>query len=557
MFLTSRSIRSLAALSTGASLLGASAAFATGGSISISTPSLSLGASGLTQGLYASVWHVPPPPSLGGGKTSSGYASYGIPSPVSLTTAPSLTDVSNMESYINSSSFYSAASGVTYTLPNPSETFLNTNDGFQYNGGYWPTQKFLGGDAAGAAMTDGNPWYSSIIDQMGYIKVASAGAYTFNMKSADDAGAVYIGGTGITPTGNAGTGTQIVAASYNTNGIPASDGSATVTFSAAGYYPIEVMNYQQGGKAGFNLSVTGTTGQAASYYTTNAVASTVTPVAPAPTPSSAPAPTDEWNFANSTINGTSVSDIGTAGTAATAGTIVGSNAVVQNGALVTTSNNGGNGMSIPASTFANYKGSFSIALTFTRSTSDPANIWGSLMAFGDKGTGGSQDFIIFQPARQDGSGLSSMDVQSNGVGTMLAANNDQPTPEGQKIQEVLTYDASTNTASLYINGVLQMSGQPLVEAGQTSFSLANVADNTGTSSAPLTPLDGIGGLDPFGDPTTMASYYDLSIWNSALSASQVAGLAAAATPEPASLALMAVAMGGLALAARKRHGRTL
>jgi hypothetical protein len=533
-------------------LLGASAAFATGGSISISTPSLSLGASGLTQGLYASVWHVPPPPSLGGGKTSSGYASYGIPAPTG-TTAPTLSDVANVETYLNSGSYSSATTGVLYTLPATSETFLNTNDAFQYGGGYRPTREFFGADAAGAAITDGNPWYSSIVDQMGYIKVASAGTYNFNLSSADDAGAVYIGGTGITPSGHAGTGTQVVATSYNGSSIPAADGTASVTFSAAGYYPIEIMNYQQGGGAGFNLSVTGTSGQAASYYTTNAVASTVTPVAPAPTPSSAPAPTDEWNFAKSTINGTSVSDIGTAGTAATAGTITGTGVSVSGGALVTTNNGNGNGMSLPGSTFANYTGSFSIALTFNRSTSDPTNDWGSLMGFGTQGAPGS-NFILLQPQRADGSNLSSLGVQSNGVNTMLAANNDQATPMGQKIQEVLVYDAKTNTASLYINGVLQMSGTVLAEAGQPSFDLASVADAaTGTAS------DGIGGFGAFApnQPTTLASYYDLSTWNSALSASQVAGLAAAATPEPASLALMAVAMGGLALAARKRHGRTL
>jgi hypothetical protein len=536
----------IGAIASVASLLAASAAFATGGSIAISSaPSLSLGASGLTQGLYATVWHVPPPPTLGGSTSS-----YGMPSPVSFSTGPAITDVQNVESYINSSSFYSAASGTTYTLPAASETFVNTADTFNYNGGYDPTRYFLGADAAGAALNDGNPWYSSIIDQMGYIKVASAGTYNFNLANADDAAAVYIGGTGITPANNAGTGTQIVAASWDGKSIPSTDQTASVTFGSAGYYPIEIMNYQQGGGANMKLSITNSSNVAPSFYTTNTVASSVTPTPPTPTPAPAPAATDEWNFAASNVNGSTVADIGTAGSAASAGTIVGTGASVSNGALVTTSTNSGNGMSIPASTFANYTGSFSVAVTFTRSTTDPTNQWGSLMAFGDKGTGSGQNFIILQPQRQDGTNLSSMSVQSDGVNTMLTANNDQPTPEGQKIQEVLTFNSTTNTLSLYINGVLQETGTPLTTNGP--FSLASVADNTGTTSSPLTPQDGLGGLDSFGDPTTLANFYDLSIWNSALSANQVAGLAGVATPEPASLIIMAVAVGGLVLTARRR-----
>lgn len=558
MFLTSRSIRSLAALSTGASLLGASAAFATGGSISISTPSLSLGASGLTQGLYASVWHVPPPNQKSGSLPGGSTASYGIPAPIN--NAPGLSDITNVEGFLASSptgsGYYDSATGIVYKVPQPTETFLNTADTFHYTEpiDFPPTDQFLGADAAGAAMYDQNPWVSSAIDQMGYIKVASAGTYTFNMKSADDAGAVYIGDTGITPVGNAGTGTQVVAASYDGTTVPSSNQTASVSFSSAGYYPIEIMNYQQGGGAGFNLSITGTSGKAASYYTTTALASSVTPTPQSTaSPTTAPTPTDEWNFAKSSINGTTVSDIGTNGSSATAGTIIGTSAAVSGGALVVSNNASGNGLTVPGSTFANYTGSFTVSVTLNRSTNDPNNQWLSALAFGDKGTGGSQDFILLQPQRQDGSIYSSMLVQSNGLGTMMIQGNGQPMPKGQLLNEVLTYDASTNTLSLYINGVLQGVAQPSsgTTGGLKQLSLAAIADNVGTSSSPLTPLDGLGGVDSYGDQSMMAKYYDLSTWNTALSASQVAGLAAAATPEPASLALMAVAGCGLALLGRK------
>ena len=126
MFLSRSSILKLAAASTSATFLAASAAFATGGSITISSgPSLGLGSTGLTQGLYATVWHVAPSPSLGGGKTSAGYASYGIPAPTG-TTSPTLTDISNVESYIASGGYNDANTGEIYTLPAASETFLNT-----------------------------------------------------------------------------------------------------------------------------------------------------------------------------------------------------------------------------------------------------------------------------------------------------------------------------------------------------------------------------------------------------------------------------------------------
>jgi hypothetical protein len=553
---------SLLAMASAASLAAAGAAFATGGTINYSgAPSLSLGASGLTQGLYATVWHVQPPNQKSGSLPGGSTASYGIPSPI--TSAPGMSDITTVESYLatspTGSGYYDTASGVTYTLPQPTETFINTNDTFNYGlADQWsPTQQYLRADASGAAAFDGNPWVSSAIDQMGYIKVASAGSYTFNMKSADDAAAVYLGGSGITPTGNAGTGTQIVAQAYNSSTnttVPVSDGTATVNFSSAGYYPIEIMNYQQGGGAGLNLSITNSAGKAASFYTTDAVASSVTPTPQASSaPTTVPTPTDEWNFAQSQISGTTVSDIGTSGSAATAGTIVGTAANVSNGALVVSSNNSGNGMTVPGSTFANYTGNFTIAVSFDRSTSDSSTSWVSLMAFGDKGAGGSQNFIILQPQRQDGSIYSSMDIQSNGLGTMLIQANGQPTPKGQKIVEVLTYNASTNTASLYINGVLQMVGNPIsgTTGGLSKFSLAALADNVGTSSSPLTPQDGIGGVDSFGDPSSMASYYDLSTWDTALTGAQVAGLSAAATPEPASLATLALAVGGVLLASRK------
>ena len=115
---------SLLAMASAASLAAAGAAFATGGTINYSgAPSLSLGASGLTQGLYATVWHVQPPNQKSGSLPGGSTASYGIPSPI--TSAPGMSDITTVESYLatspTGSGYYDTASGVTYTLPQPTE----------------------------------------------------------------------------------------------------------------------------------------------------------------------------------------------------------------------------------------------------------------------------------------------------------------------------------------------------------------------------------------------------------------------------------------------------
>ena len=550
------STRRLALLSAGVSLLGAATAFGAGpgGSISISSaPALSLGAGGLSQGLVASLWHVGNPGAKGSGQ-------YGIPG-TGFGPSPSLSDVQDVEQYI-SGSYSNANTGQIWGAPAPSYSFLNTADTFSYTGGNGtPTNAFLGSDANGAAKYDVSYWQTSMIDQMGYIKIAAPGTYTFNMSQADDAGAVYLGGTGITPTGNAGTGTLVVANGYantassanpSTTGgyIPTTDSTASVTFSNAGYYPIEVMNYQQGGGAGLNFSVTAPSGGAAvGYYTTTAAASAVTSLA-TPAPATPPTPTDEWNFAKSAISGSTVSDIGTAGSASTAGTIVGTGNTISGGALVTSNSGSGNGMSVPGSTFANYTGDFTISVTFNRSPSDPSNNFSTVMSMGTKGNQAS-NWIIVHPDRGNSPHLSTFETQTSGSDLALSASNGLSNPTGQLTQEVLVYSASTNTLSLYINGVLQMFGSPLLGGTNRAMSLAVLADPSGATAS-----DGLGGLDPFTDPTTLASYYDLSTWNSALTAGQVAGLyAATPVPEPGVVALLGLGAMGMLLVSRRRKAR--
>lgn len=535
------STRRLALLSAGVSLFGAATAFGVGGSITVSSsPSLSLGAAGLTQGLVGTIWHVLP----NGG---AGSGSYGLPA----ANDPTLADSTTMETLINSGSYANATTGVTYTLPSPAETFLNTKDTFNYSSpyeqqSYLPTSAFLGADAAGAAATDQSAWTNSIVDQMGYIRIASAGTYSFKLSNGDDIATVFVGGTGITPSGNAGTGTQLVAASYDNNKIPTSNYTASVTFGSAGYYPIEIMNYQEAGGAGMGLSVTAPSGGTApTYWTTNALASSVTPTPTPPVASTPPTPTNEWNFAKSTINGSAVSDIGTAGSAVTAGTIIGSDTSVTGGQLVTTSNNSGNGMTVPGSTFANYTGSFTVAVTFTRNANDPTANWGSTFALGTQSNSGA-GFILFQPHRNDGSGYASFYMQpSSGPASGVINANGKPIPTGSLTQEVMVYNAATNQSMLYYNGVLQETTYVQLPTGVTSFDLANYAK-----------YGGLGGVDPFNDSSMMGSYNDLSMWNSALTSSQIAGLyAATPVPEPGVVALLGLGAMGMLLVSRRRKAR--
>ncbi|MGC9261708.1 MAG: hypothetical protein ACP5I8_16720, partial [Phycisphaerae bacterium] len=175
------STRRLALLSAGVSLFGAAAAFGAGpgGNITISSsPALSLGSSGLTQGLVGTIWHPGITDQSATANASTGaYTGYGIPG-TGWGPSPSLQDVTVVENYLKSGgsySSYSATTGITtdYTLPNPLESFLNTSDSFKYIGGGNPTWQFLGSDASGAAALDASSWTASLVDQMGYIKIAA------------------------------------------------------------------------------------------------------------------------------------------------------------------------------------------------------------------------------------------------------------------------------------------------------------------------------------------------------------------------------------------------
>jgi GLEYA domain len=147
----------------------------------------------------------------------------------------------------------------------PNYSFVNTSDSFSYNQGPTvvdptdeePTNLFLGSDAAGQAAVDTTPIETSIFDAEGFVLINQAGTYTIDSSQADDGVRVYVGGTG-TP----GSGTAVFERNYQFFSNPPTDysGPTDVTFTEAGYYPVEVLyynNYSGGnGFAGLNLSAT-------------------------------------------------------------------------------------------------------------------------------------------------------------------------------------------------------------------------------------------------------------------------------------------------------------
>ena len=519
-------------ISACAVVAGATVAFGQGGNISITTSPDNV--TGLTAGLVATVWHV-------------GAAQ--LPSDPVPTTA----DINNVESYIATGS--ASYGGFTYNLPAPAYSFLNTADTFNYpgngakgtagNGGYAATYYYLGKDAAGASTVDGNPWAQSIIDQLGYIKIPQAGTYNFQINSADDAANVMVGGTINVP----GTGTAVSAAGYNSTQIPTIENSAQVSFSSAGYYPVEIMNYQQVGSANMQFSVTSPVGAAeVSYYSTPAAVAGVTPFSPAPvTPSASPPPLHEWNFLASNVSGNTVYDIGSANAGAnpTSGILTGG-ATVANGMLVTT-NTSAQGMAIPNAALSNISGSFSVEDVFTRSAADTG--YSTLFSFGPS----TSEYLISHPSRMDNQTMTGElyngTMQSGGTGQIELNWKGGAAIPGQLTVEVMAYDSTNDTLSYYVNGVLQ--GTAFVTGG------LNLSQLTGTGSQ----NNGIGGFDAFGDPAFAGTTTDFRIYGSALTAGQVLSdyqmFVPAAVPDAAPVLLMSTSLIGLVLLRRRRSPEVL
>ena len=253
-------------------------------------------------------------------------------------------------------------------------------------------------------------------------------------------------------------------------------------------------------------------------------------VAPAaPTPSPSPAPLHEWNFSNNAISGGTVPDSGTAGSSATAGSLTGG-ATVSNGQLVT-NNVKGQGMSIPVAALSSITGSFSIEDIATSTTANQG--WSTLFNLGsNKATS-----IFSHPERQDSL------YMSGEVGYNQLDYVGGHMPVGTPTMETLTWNATTDTFSLFINGVLQGSA---VLSGSNAINLASIT-STGTNL-------GIGGFDPYNDPSFTGGTSDFRIYGSALTPGQVLSdyQTLVPVPAPATLAMLAAGCLGMLLVRRNR-----
>ena len=237
----------------------------------------------VSQGLTASLWTFSPgltsggPGNLEGGPGTSGY--------------PNLQGMANLETLAQTGTITTLPSGtpgtgtgaLTYTAT-PYFSFTDTainSYGFVAIGGggnsiasvlsgtgnQYATDLVSGVTLPSSAAT--NTWNNLIFDQSGYIHVSQPNSsYTFAVANAglnDDGTEILLGGSGAIGNGS-------VVGFENANGIETSNGVATlmfgntysaatdtVTFTQAGYYPIEIFNAQTWGSAFENVSFLPTT----------------------------------------------------------------------------------------------------------------------------------------------------------------------------------------------------------------------------------------------------------------------------------------------------------
>lgn len=210
---------------------------------------------GLEQGLSAQLWTISPTTNLGN------YNPAGLDGGAGTGGIPNLQGMANEEMLaqngtITIGSAPSAGSGTYYATPLFSfvDTAINTY-GHIYAGVGGNVNFFLGGGDPGftnlltgvtvPTSVANTAWNNILFDQSGYVYVPQANSsYTFSLQNNDDGTEVLLGGNGKTGSGT-------VVNFENANGPSSSD---TITFSKAGYYPIEIFNSQTWGGANLQVS---------------------------------------------------------------------------------------------------------------------------------------------------------------------------------------------------------------------------------------------------------------------------------------------------------------
>ncbi|NNM87239.1 MAG: PEP-CTERM sorting domain-containing protein [Phycisphaerae bacterium] len=248
----------------------------------------------------------------------------------------------------------------------------------------------------------------------------------------------------------------------------------------------------------------------------------------------------EWNFSNT--SGTTVADTGSAASSSYNGTLVGG-ATVSGGQMATTGT-AGMGMQIPYGAFGAITGDFSFEMLST--VSNPASANDGWNTFFNVGGNSSNQSGILVHSVAGGAGApsaaafytTSSDNTGNLSGPVLSS--------GEQVLVDVTYIASSGLFSFYVNGTLANS-TTLSSSEYTDF--GNLATFAGTSNSAA--YDGVGGFDYWNNLSFVGTTNYFSVYNSALTANQVAANYTA-VPETGTLGLLGLGALGLLMLKRRK-----
>jgi hypothetical protein len=184
-------------------------------------------------------------------------------------------------------------------------------------------------------------------------------------------------------------------------------------------------------------------------------------------------------------------------------------ATISGGQLNTTGLHG-DGVSLPATATNGISGDFTIEQWFTRA--DTVNNYASLFTISTD----QSHFLITNPERP-GNGVPGNDLSidfDNGSGEVhLYANGSQAA--GSEHMIAITYNATTQTASLYLDGNLvpNVAGTSQGTLNIGAFDLATINGNNGNT--------GVNDFSPYGDPSFNGSTDEFRIYNDTQSAGQI------------------------------------
>ena len=179
-------------------------------------------------------------------------------------------------------------------------------------------------------------------------------------------------------------------------------------------------------------------------------------------------------------------------------------ATIANSSLVTTgpANQGLalNGPGVSTSALANVTGSFTVEIWSTLQ-SDGSN-FPVLFGFGTS----TANFLLCHPHRGGQGGAATIELSGPGVSTTLNLSSGS-LPTGTQNMVAVTYNASTNTVTSFLNG-----SQTATATLSSAFNLSSIAGTT---------VGGIGGFDAYNDPSANGTVQYFAIFNHALTSAQI------------------------------------